>query len=55
MFSEAVVKDALTLDNVPDHMMTQKICNEAMNEKTAAFFLVPNHFITQKCVSRPLK
>ena len=43
-------RNAYTLDNVPDYIMTQKICNEVMHENPAAFFLVPDHFKTQKCV-----
>ena len=36
-----------TLDNVPDYIMTQKICNEVVRENPA-FFLVPDCFKTQR-------
>ena len=37
-----------TLDYVPDHFKTQKMCNEAMSNNPTVLFLIPDHFKTQE-------
>ena len=49
MCKEAVHREPYTLRHVPDHLKTQKICEEA------EFFLFPDHFKTQKLCDKAVR
>ena len=52
MCDRVVSEDAFLIVHCPDKYITQKLCDEAVDDSLAALKLIPNRFVTNKLIKK---